>query len=126
MTSHAWRRRDSDCAIQHPAGVEGFNPRFMSVSAAVRYALSDRWLLIKGESTRRRRAVDQFPQLAKKLVYGYLREDFHGPAHCRGCASIRAAANGRKGFGSPEAWRRIGTVHHMTEVTQALRALSGS
>lgn len=113
----------SDCAIQHPSGVEGFDPRIMSVSAAVRYALSDRWLLIKGESTRRRRAVEQFPQLAKKLVYGYLRERFRGPSHCQGCASMKAAANGRAGFGSAEAWRRIGTVHHITEVTQALRSL---
>ena len=35
----------SDCAIQHPVGVEGFNPRTMQVSASVRYALPDQWLL---------------------------------------------------------------------------------
>ena len=51
----------SDCAIQHPAGVEGFDPVRMQVSATVRYALSDSWLLIKGESTRRRRPSLQFP-----------------------------------------------------------------
>ena len=116
----------SDCAIQHPSGVEGFNPRIMPVSAAVRYALSDSWLLIKGESTRKRRAIVQFPQLAKQLVYGHLRDHFHGTAHCQGCASIKAAADGRPGLGSPEVWRRIGTVHHITEVTQALRSLPGS
>ncbi|MCY4653461.1 MAG: hypothetical protein OXC95_09890, partial [Dehalococcoidia bacterium] len=109
----------SDCAIQHPSGVEGFDPRFMPVSAAVRYALSDDWLLIKGESTRRRPATVQFPQLAKQLVYGHLRRRFRGPTHCQGCASIKAAANGRRGLGSPEVWRRLGTVHHITEVTQA-------
>ena len=27
----------SDCAIQHPIGVEGFDPRMMQVSASVRY-----------------------------------------------------------------------------------------
>ena len=116
----------SDCAIQHPAGVEGFDPRIMSASATVRYALSDSWLLIKGESTKKRRPSLQFPWLAKQLVYGYLRDRFYGPAHCRGCASIKAAADGRPRFGSPEAWRRIGTVHHITEVTQALRSLPGS
>ncbi|MDP2815586.1 MAG: hypothetical protein Q8O19_02775, partial [Rectinemataceae bacterium] len=41
-----------DCAIQHPAGVEGFDPRTMAASAAVRYTLQDRWLLIKGQSTK--------------------------------------------------------------------------
>ena len=113
----------SDCAIQHPVGVEGFDPVRMQVSATVRYALSDSWLLIKGESTRRHRPGLQFPQLAKKLVYGYLHEHFRGPTHCQGCASIKAAADGRQGLGSAEVWRRLGTAHHITEVTQALRSL---
>lgn len=98
----------------------------MSASATVRYALSDSWLLIKGESTKNLRPSLQFPSLAKQLVYGYLRDHFRGPAHCGGCASVKAAADGRTGLGSPEAWRRIGTVHHITEVTQALRSPSGS
>ena len=116
----------SDCAIQHPSGVEGFNPRMMQVSATVRYALADSWLLIKGESTRRRRAGLQFPQLAKRLAYGYLRDHFHGETHCEGCASITRAADGRPGFGSAEVWRRVGTVHHISEVTRTLRSLPGS
>ena len=62
----------SDCAIQHPSGVEGFDPKLMQVSATVRYTLSESWLLIKGESTRRNPARLQFPRLAKQLVYGHL------------------------------------------------------
>lgn len=116
----------SDCAIQHPAGVEGFDPVRMQVSATVRYALSESWLLIKGESTKKRRPGVQFPWLAKQLAYGHLRHRFRGEAHCEGCASIKAAADGRRGLGSAEVWRRIGTVHHVTEVTQALRSLYGS
>ncbi len=116
----------SDCAIQHPSGVEGFDPRIMPVSATVRYALADSWLLIKGESTRRRLPSVQFPRLAKQLVYGHLRRHFRGEAHCEGCASIKAAADGHPRLGSPEVWRRIGTVHHITEVTQSLRSLHGS
>jgi len=60
----------SDCAIQHSKGVEGYDPRTMPVSASIRYALRDRWLLVKGESTRRTAPSVQFPQLATKLVYG--------------------------------------------------------
>lgn len=116
----------SDCAIQHPAGVEGFDPVRMQVSAAVRYALSDSWLLIKGEGTRARRLSVQFPWLAKQLVYGHLRDHFRGDTHCEGCASIKASADGQPRLGSAEVWRRIGTIHHVTEVTQALRVLSGS
>lgn len=116
----------SDCAIQHPAGVEGFDPVRMQVSATVRYALSDSWLLIKGESTKKSRPSVQFPWLAKQLAYGHLRHRFRGDAHCEGCASIKAAADGRPGLGSAEVWRRIGTVHHITEVTRSLRSLPGS
>ena len=116
----------SDCAIQHPVGVEGFDPRKMRASASVRYALADNWLLIKGESTGRRLASLQFPLLAKRLAYGHLRHHFHGETHCEGCASIKRAADGQPRLGSPEVWRRIGTVHHITEVTRKLRSLPGS
>ena len=116
----------SDCTIQHPSGVEGFDPKLMQVSATVRYTLSESWLLIKGESTRRNPARLQFPRLAKQLVYGHLRDRFHGKPHCQGCTSIKAAADGQPGFGSAEAWRRIGTVHHIAEVTQTLRSLPES
>jgi hypothetical protein len=116
----------SDCAIQHPAGVEGFDPKLMQVSAAVRYALAESWLLIKGESTRRNAAKVQFPELAKQLAYGHLRRHFAGERHCDGCRSIKAAADGLGRFGSAEAWRRIGTVHHITRVMQALNFSPGS
>ncbi|MYB06639.1 MAG: hypothetical protein F4Y24_09835 [Gemmatimonadetes bacterium] len=113
----------SDCAIQHPAGVEGFDPRMMQVSAAVRYALDDSWLLIKGESTKTNPAKKQFPVLAKRLAYAHLHGHFHGVSHCEGCASIKRAADGQPRLGSAEVWRRIGTVHHITEVTRTLTSL---
>ena len=114
----------SDCAIQHPMGVEGFNPRTMQVSASVRYTSSDNWLLIKGESTRVTPATMQFPRLATQLVYGHLRSShFAGASHCDGCASIQASAHGAPNLGSPEAWRRLGTIHHITTVVQELAAM---
>ena len=69
---------------------------------------------------RMRRPGLQFPWLAKQLVSGHLRDHFHGKTHCEGCTSSKAHADGQQGFGSPEVWRRIGTVHHITEVTRSL------
>lgn len=115
----------SDCAIQHPSGVEGFDPRMMQVSAAVRYALADGWLLIKGESTKGKPAKEQFPALAKRLAYGHLQGHFQGVSHCEGCASIKRAADGHPRLGSAEVWRRIGTIHHITEVMRKLRSPLG-
>lgn len=113
----------SDCAIQHPRGVEDFDPRTMQVSASVRYALREGWLLIKGESTRRTLPGLQFPILATQLVYGHLRPDFAGVGHCIGCHSIKAAADGAPKFGSLEKWRLLGTIHHLAVVVEQLASL---
>lgn len=113
----------SDGAIQHPRGVEGFDPRRMQVSASVRYTVPEYWLLIKGESTRFNPPSRQFPALATQLVYGHLRLHYQGAEHCEGCASTKAAADGAVGLGSAEVWRRLGTIHHITMVVKELEAL---
>jgi hypothetical protein len=128
---HLYARRNSlprlptfsDCAIQHPSGVEGFDPRTMQVSASIRYTCPDDWLLIKGESTRFTRPGEQFPALATRLVYGHHRRHFAGPDHCEGCALMKAAADGAPSFGSAETWRRLGTIHHISTVIQGLDSL---
>lgn len=113
----------SDCAIQHPAGVEGFDPRIMPVSASIRYSLENDWLLIKGHSTRASRPGEQFPALARELVYGNLRSHFYGSVHCNGCEFMKAAADGATGLGSAGVWRQLGTIHHLSVVIQALGSL---
>jgi hypothetical protein len=113
----------SDGAIQHPRGVEGFDPLKMQVSASVRYTLRDQWLLIKGESTRNVRAGEQFPSLATQLVYGHLSRHFAGSEHCSGCTGIQKSADGATGLGSAEAWRRLGTTHHLTRAVEEIALL---
>ena len=114
----------SDGAIQHPHGVEGFDPKTMQVSASVRYTLPERWLLIKGESTRNVPPSEQFPKLAIQLAYGHLADHFAGPSHCKGCQGIQDAADGFPGFGAPETWRRLGTIHHLTQTVESLAGLT--
>ena len=113
----------SDCVIQHPVGVENFDPRTMQASASIRYTIEDKWLLIKGQGTKSKRPGEQFPALARKLVYGDFRSNFLGQDHCNGCASMRAAADGVSGLGSPGVWRQLGTIHHLSVVTQTLASL---
>ena len=108
----------SDCAIQHPAGVEGFDFRYMQSSATIRYTSADDWLLVKGVGTKATSTTIQFPQLATRLVYGQLQSDFKGRRHCRGCQMANDAADGVPQLGSPEVWRKIGTIHHITTVVQ--------
>lgn len=114
----------SDYAIQHPLGVEGFDFRFMQVSAAIRYTTAEHWLLVKGESTRSVVPSSQFPALATRLVYGHLKQHFAGLGHCVGCRSMKDAADGASGYGSAEAWRKLGTIHHLSAVMQGLHNLN--
>jgi hypothetical protein len=114
----------SDYAIQHPLGVEGFDFRFMQVSATIRYTKEEHWLLVKGESTRSVTPSLQFPALATRLVYGHLQQHFAGSAHCRGCQSMKAAADGASRYGSAGAWRKLGTIHHLATVMQGLGNLN--
>jgi hypothetical protein len=114
----------SDCALQHPTGVEGFNPRIMQVSASIRVTQLDQWLLVKGVSTRNIPPSTQFPSLARQLVYGHLSKSFAGANHCAGCADMFNAANGAANLGSAETWRRLGTIHHLTRAAEMIAALS--
>ncbi len=113
-----------DCAIQHPRGVEGFDPTKMQMSAAIRYTVDDKWLLVKGESTNTTPARVQFPRLAARLTTGSLATHFSSQDHCAGCRDMVRASSGARGFGSPEAWRRLGTAHHITRASQLIRALT--
>jgi hypothetical protein len=102
----------SDCAVQHPSGVEGYNHAYMRPSASLRITQSDEWLLVKGA---RDADLDrEFPRLATRLVYGNLRSYFAGASHCAGCEQMKDAADGLPGFGTATDWRRIGTIHHIT------------
>jgi len=126
-SNRAWLERlptFSDCAIQHPSGVEGFDHRTMAVSAAIRYALPGQWLIIKGVSTKLTLPSTQFPGLVGQLVHGHLSEYFGKAGHCRGCTDIKAAADGADNMGSAETWRRLGTIHHLTRTVQQIAALA--
>lgn len=114
----------SDCAIQHPDGVEGFDPLIMQVSASVRYSLPEQWLLVKGESTRNVPPSEQFPALGIQLAYGHLASYFAGPTHCAGCKGMQDAADGYPRLGSAEAWRRLGTIHHITRASGCIAELT--
>ena len=113
----------SDYGVQHPKGVEDFDFRKMTVSASVRYALEEEWLLIKGRSTKAEPPSEQFPKLAATLVKGGCKSMFDGPSHCEGCKEIAAAASGKPGFSSATVWRRIGMIHHISKVFEGYDSL---
>ena len=113
----------SDCAIQHPDGVEGFDPKTMAASAAARYTAGASWLLVKGESTKIKKPGVQFLKIAKEIVSNKYGHHYSGVNHCTGCRMINDAASGAPKLGSLEKWRLIGSIHHVTAVMKDLSAL---
>lgn len=113
----------SDCAIQHPSGVEGYDPITMAASAAARHASGDSWLLVKGVSTRKVPPTVQFKAIAKRLVANVHGPHYAGATHCAGCVQILAAAKGAPKLGSLGVWRRIGNEHHIVTVLRDLGVL---
>lgn len=113
----------SDCAIQHTTGVEDFDWRTMSSSAAIRYACGDNWLLIKGVSTKLIRPSLQYPGLSQILVAGSCSSYFRGASHCQGCEQMVDASRGADRLGSQEVWRKLGTIHHIVTVTDGIGSL---
>lgn len=112
-----------DWGIQHPAGVEKFDPLKMQASAAIRYATESKWLLIKGRGTKKLPPGKQMPGLAAQLAAGPHKKSFAGVQHCAACALIVAAANGAPKLGSLTKWRQVGTAHHITTTVESIRKL---
>ena len=108
-----------DYGIQHPETGD-FDPRKMTMSACIRYTLEREWLLVKGQATKLVSASEQFPALATRLL---AHPGYPGAAHCRGCGDVEACAAGAPNLGSLEAWRRIGTVHHLTSTVGQIASL---
>lgn len=101
--------RFGDYAVTNPAPLEPMDPTQINPSAAIRYALTDRWMLIKGGGTRTS-GFGQYNQLCKLLVnssnysgltfsYGDKRYDYH-------------AQPGAKS-GNLSTWRCDATSHHL-------------
>lgn len=110
-----------DYGVQHPIVMEGFDPRYMAQSAAIRYTHRDTWLLVKGQSTKLLPGGVQYQSLASILTR---RPEFYGSQHCNGCSDIAACAVSSAGNASASAWRRIGTTHHLELVLQQVAAVA--
>lgn len=109
-----------DYVVQSPDAIEGYDPRYMPMTPAIRYTLSTEWLVIRGQSSKTQALSTQFPVLAGTLLNS---GHFYGANHCDGCSDAAACANGMPKLGSTTVWRRIGTAHHLHVVTAQAAAL---
>lgn len=108
----------SDCGIQHRKGVEGIDFSKISPSATIRHALAGSWYIAKGRNMAEHGGA-QFQGLAAKA----LSDTAASGAHCPGCRALPRAAADPKGYKSPQKWRELGTIHHITLTAEILAAL---
>ena len=112
-----------DYGIQSPEAVMLFDPRYMSVSANIRYTTPKDWLVSKGQLVLGRQRVGNeaaYRGLCRAIVR---RREFRGPAFSPGDRYMNECAAGRQSPGTLEIWRRQGTSHHIATVVDQVASI---
>lgn len=95
------------------------DPRFMSISAALRYTVSDQWLLAKGQLFKGQGGSGQGgAALIDPLIELTRHSEFATPMRSQADDWIESVAGGSGKPGGPQQWREWGTLRHV-EVTAA-------
>lgn len=108
-----------DYGISHPQPFEG-DPRYINMSANIRYTAENKFIIFKGKVTRRYGGA-QYHHLAQQVVS---HREFSGPDFSAGDFYINAVAENNDGPGNATNWRRAGTNHHITYVVTELSSLT--
>lgn len=101
------------------------DPKFMNISATLRYTIDSAWLVAKGGLFKGNGGLSQgaaaVPPAASRLVND---SRFLGSGHCGFDDWLVPVAHGTGG-GNPETWRRHATAHHLEVVTSQIASLGG-
>ena len=101
------------------------DPKFMNISATLRYTVHDRWLIAKGGLWKgnggKGIGAAAVPPAARLLQD---HTEYLGADHCQFEVWMQPVAAGTGG-GSAVVWRRYGTQHHFTVVTDQLASVHG-
>jgi hypothetical protein len=108
----------ADYAVQHPEPEE-IDPRLMRMSAAVRYATPNDWLILKKKNVRDH-GFDQFHDISAELAQ---RSEFRGADFSGGDRAIQDCADRKGGPGNATTWRWIATNHHIEMVVDQIANL---
>ncbi|HMY17511.1 MAG TPA: beta family protein [Polyangium sp.] len=104
-----------DYAIAHPALVE-LDPRIITMSANIRYTVTDGWLILRGRSIEKH-GSDQYHVFCQTLI---TRPEYAGNSFSAGDDHINRCASAATGPGNATTWRRVGTNHHITFVLRQI------
>ncbi|KQQ52097.1 beta family protein [Plantibacter sp. Leaf314] len=114
-----------DYGILNPQSIDlGVDPRFMSISAALRYTIEDDWLLAKGELFKGQGGSGKggaaLPPALRVLA---AHPAYRTPISSQADDWIDQVIAGTTTPGAPKAWREWGTVRHLEVVEHQLSIL---
>lgn len=104
-----------DYVINNPNYNE-IDPRFMQMSANIRYTTENNFLISRGRSIKKHGWV-QAMNLCNTIIN---HPQYNGQNYSWGDQYIYDCANGNSSTGNAETWRRVGTNHHLTLVTNRI------
>lgn len=107
-----------DYSIANPE-IIGMNPKFMTVSANIRYTSDDCWLIARGRGTKRF-GYEQYHSLSEELIN---RNEYSGPAFSWGDNYINECAARRVGTGNQTIWRKVANNHHLEKTVNQISNL---
>jgi Beta protein len=104
-----------DYGVVHPDLIY-MDPTTVNASAAIRYTVRDRWLIVRGRSLRQSPiGYKQFYSLSRTLA---ARKEFMGPSYSWGDGEIQKRARQQGKPGNLTTWVAVATNHHLTFVSQ--------
>jgi T4 beta protein len=123
--SRRLRRQPSfaDYTVQYGFYVEP--PPRSNPSASIRYALSEKWVVMRGEGIFNEDGPGHEQYVANAMLLCDS-EDFYGQGFSYGDGYIFDVSQGVQNHGNPETWIRAGINHHLTVVARQIANLAGS
>jgi hypothetical protein len=112
-----------DYAINHtdPFEILELDPRLIRMSASLRYTTDKEWLIVKGRNTKDH-GREQYHSLCQLMIK---RPEYKGTGFSWGDDYINGCAGRSTNPGNPTIWRKVGTNHHLTFVTEQIASYPG-
>jgi hypothetical protein len=109
-----------DYGVVHPE-LTYIDPKMVNASAAIKYTLSDRWLIVRGRSLRQSpQGFDQFYGLSRSLAK---MKEFMGSGYSWGDEEIQKRADRKGTTGNLTTWVAVATNHHLTFVASQVAGI---
>lgn len=116
-----------DYVIANPDPILDVDPKWLNLSASVRYTVSESWIVPKGDlfkgNSGRSQGAAAVPPVLQLLR---AQPSYAGPDHCGLEQWVSSVLDDGGNSGNAETWRRYGTLHHLQFVIEQLATLRGT